>query len=163
MFASFTAQRYTKFNDLYQLGINYKDVFLEPLASNVKSWIVSKKFNMTEFRELLGTDSIAKHIKPEYCDSTTAEMAYILNYVDKTRFTGDWTPDADTDVKLYHSLNDDIVAPENSQMMFEWLVSNNSATSSSLILLPSWRQTSWLQRCAMAIREDCSCIPCSRA
>lgn len=34
-----------------------------------------------------------------------------------------WTPDADSEIKLYHSLNDDIVAPENSQMMYQWLVS----------------------------------------
>ena len=111
------------FNDLYGLGINYKNVFREPLASNVKSWIVSKKFNMTEFKDLLGTDSIAKYIQPAYCDSTTAEMTYILGYVDKMRFTDDWTPDAETDVKLYHSLKDDIVAPENSLRMYEWLVS----------------------------------------
>ena len=111
------------FNDLYDLGINYKEVFLEPLASNVRSWIVSKKFNMGEFKELLGTDSIARYIQPAYCDSTSAEMAYVLNYVDRMRFTDDWMPDADTDVKLYHSLNDDIVAPENSQRMYQWLVS----------------------------------------
>ena len=111
------------FNELYKLGINYKDAFLEPLASNVKSWIVSKKFSTSEFSELLGTDSLAKYIKPVYCDSTSAEMAYVLGYVDQMLFTGDWTPDVDTDVKLYHSLNDDIVAPENSEMMYEWLVS----------------------------------------
>jgi hypothetical protein len=109
-------------NDLYHLGINDKDVFLEPLASNVKSWIVSKKFSLSEFTDLLGTDSIANYIKPAYCDSTSAEMQYVLSYVDRMRFTGDWTPDADTDVKLYHSLNDDIVAPENSKRMYQWLV-----------------------------------------
>lgn len=111
------------FNELYQLGINYKDVFLEPLTSNVKSWIMSKKFSMQEFLDLLGTDSIANYIQPAYCDSTTAEMAYILGYVDKMRITDDWTPDADTEVKLYHSLNDDIVAPENSETMYQWLES----------------------------------------
>ena len=88
----------------------------------MKSWIISKKFNLNEFTQLLGTDSIAKFMKPIYCDSTTAEMQRVLSYVDKMRFIDDWTQDADTDVKLYHSLNDDIVAPENSQMMYQWLV-----------------------------------------
>ena len=110
-------------NNLYQLGIKDKEAFLEPLASNVKSWIVSKKFSLTEFTQLLGTDSVAKFMKPAYCDSTTAQMQYVLRYVDKMRFTDDWTPDAETEVKLYHSLKDDIVAPENSQRMYEWLVS----------------------------------------
>lgn len=108
-------------NELYQLGIKDKDAFLEPLASNVKSWIVSKKFSLSEFTGLLGTDSIAKFMQPIYCDSTTAEMQRVLSYVDQMQFTGDWTPDADTDVKLYHSLNDDIVAAENSQMLYQWL------------------------------------------
>ena len=110
-------------NELYQLGIKDKDAFLEPLASNMKSWIISKKFSLSEFTELLGTDSIAKFMKPQYCDSTTAEMQRVLSYVDKMRFFDNWTPDADTDVKLYHSLKDDIVAPENSKRMYEWLVS----------------------------------------
>lgn len=110
-------------NDLYDLGIKDKEAFLEPLASNMKSWIISKKFSLTEFRELLGTDSIAKFMQPAYCDSTTAQMQRVLNYVDRMRFTDDWTPDPDSDIKLYHSLNDDIVAPENSTQMYQWLVS----------------------------------------
>lgn len=110
-------------NELYQLGIKDKEAFLEPLASNMKSWIISKKFSLSEFTELLGTDSIAKFMQPIYCDSTTTEMQRILSYVDKMRFVDDWTPDVDTDVKLYHSLNDDIVAPANSQMMYQWMVS----------------------------------------
>jgi len=109
------------FNELYKLGINYKDVFFEPLASNVKSWIISKKFSSKELTELMGTDSVAKFIRPAYCDSTSAQMTYMLNYVDRMRFTDDWTPDADSDIKLYHSLNDDIVAPENSRNMYNWL------------------------------------------
>ena len=58
-----------------------------------------------------------------YCDSTSAEMKRVLSYADKARFTDDWTPDADTEVKLYHSLNGDLVAPANSRMMHQWLVS----------------------------------------
>jgi len=109
-------------NDLFQLGIKDKEVFLEPLASNVKSWIISKKFSMEEFKLLLGTDSIAKYIQPAYCDSTTSQMQRVLSYVDRMRFTDGWTPDSDSDIKLYHSLNDDLVAPENSKQMHQWLL-----------------------------------------
>lgn len=35
-------------NELYQLGIKDKEAFLEPLASNMKSWIISKKFSLSE-------------------------------------------------------------------------------------------------------------------
>ena len=110
-------------NELYELGIKDKEAFLEPLASNMKSWIISKKFSLSEFTQLLGTDSIDKFMQPAYCDSTTTEMQRVLSYVDRMRFTDDWTPDPDTEVKLYHSLKDDIVAPENSKWMYQWLVS----------------------------------------
>ena len=110
-------------NEVYKLGISDKEAFLEPLASNVKSWVVSKKFSLKEFTELLGTDSVAKFMTPAYCDSTTAEMQRVLSYVDKMRFTDDWTPDADSEVKLYHSLKDDIVSPENTVQMYQWLES----------------------------------------
>ena len=108
-------------NDLFQLGIKDKEAFLEPLASNMKSWIISKKFSLSEFTGLLGTDSIARFMQPAYCDSITEEMQNVLSYVDRLRFTDNWTPDPDTDIKLYHSLNDDIVAPENSEQMYQWL------------------------------------------
>ena len=110
-------------NELYELGIKDKEAFLEPLASNMKSWIISKKFSLSEFTQLLGTDSIDKFMQPAYCDSTTTEMQRVLSYVDRMRFTDDWTPDPDSEVKLYHSLKDDIVAPENSKWMYQWLVS----------------------------------------
>ena len=110
-------------NEVYKLGISDKEAFLEPLASNVKSWVVSKKFSLKEFTELLGTDSVAKFMTPAYCDSTTSEMQRVLSYVDKMRFTDDWTPDADSEVKLYHSLKDDIVSPENTVQMYQWLES----------------------------------------
>ena len=113
----------TTLNELYQLGIKDKEAFLEPLASNMKSWIISKKFSLSEFTQLLGIDSIDKFMQPAYCDSTTAQMQRVLSYVDQMRFTDDWTPDTDTEVKLYHSLKDDIVAPENSKWMYQWLVS----------------------------------------
>ena len=109
-------------NELYELGIKDKEAFLEPLASNIKSWIISKKFSLTEFRDLLGTDSVARFMQPAYCDSTTTEMQRVLSYVDRMRFIDDWTPDSDTEVKLYHSLHDDIVAPENSRQMYQWLL-----------------------------------------
>ena len=35
-------------NELYQLGIKDKEAFLEPLASNMKSWVISKKFSLSE-------------------------------------------------------------------------------------------------------------------
>ena len=111
-------------NELMHMGLDYTTVFKAPLASNVKSWIISKKFNTDELKDLFGSDSVKYYMQPAYLDSTNVDMQVVLQEVDKHRLTTGWVPDADTDIKLFHSMNDDIVAPENSQQMYNFFVAN---------------------------------------
>lgn len=112
------------FNELEHMNLDYKQVFKEPLASNVKSWIISKKFNTDELTELFGSDSLKYYMQPEYMDSTSAKMGVVLKEVDKQRLTTGWVPDADTDIRLYHSVKDDIVGVENSVEMYKFFEQN---------------------------------------
>ena len=50
---SIFAQNFVRRNEKKIIYINCE--FLKPLASNIKSWIVSKKFSLQEFTDLLGT------------------------------------------------------------------------------------------------------------
>ena len=111
-------------NELMHMGLDYTTVFKAPLASNVKSWIISKKFNTDELHELFGSDSVKYYMQPAYLDSTNVDMQVVLQEVDKQRLTTGWVPDADTDIKIFHSMNDDIVAPENSIEMYNFFVNN---------------------------------------
>jgi hypothetical protein len=118
-------------NELRHMGLDYKTVFKEPLAHNVKSWIISKKFDTDELKELFGSDSIKYYMQPAYLDSTNAEMSVVLREVDKQRLTTGWVPDADTDIKFFHSMKDDIVAPENTLDMYKLFV-NSGVTNAVL-------------------------------
>ena len=118
-------------NELMHMGLNYADVFKNPLASNVKSWIISKKFDTDELKALFGTDSIKYFMQPAYIDSTNTAIGAVLNEVDKHRLTTGWVPDADTDIKIFHSMNDDIVAPENSLHLYNFF-RNSGATKAVL-------------------------------
>jgi hypothetical protein len=118
-------------NELMHMGLDYSKVFKTPLAQNVKGWIISKKFNTDELQELFGTDSLKYFMQPTYMDATHPDMTMILKEVDKHCLTTGWTPDADTNIKLFHSLNDDIVAPENSVEMHHFLI-NNGVTNAVL-------------------------------
>ena len=118
-------------NELQHLGLNYASVFKAPLDLNVKSWIISKKFNTDELTALFGSDSIKYFMQPAYLDSTTAEIGAVLQEVDKHRLTTGWVPDADTDIKIFHSMDDDIVAPENSIELYNFFI-NNGATKAVL-------------------------------
>lgn len=113
-------------NELMQLGLKYTDIFKDPLAQNVKSWFVSKKFNTDELRDLFGTNSLKDFIQPAYMDTTSEQTVVLLKEVDKQRLTTGWKPDADTELNIYHSLNDDIVAPENSIEMYNFFISNGA-------------------------------------
>ena len=111
-------------NELEHMNLDYKKVFKEPLASNVKSWVISKKFSTDELTGLFGSDSLKFYMQPAYMDSTSAEMSVVLKEVDKQRLTTGWVPDADTDIRLYHSVKDDIVGVENSLDMYKFFEQN---------------------------------------
>ena len=111
-------------NELEHMNLDYKKVFKEPLASNVKSWVISKKFSTDELTGLFGSDSLKYYMQPAYMDSTSAEMSVVLKEVDKQRLTTGWVPDADTDIRLYHSVKDDIVGVENSLDMYKFFEQN---------------------------------------
>ena len=111
-------------NELMHMGLDYQQVFLSPLADNVKGWFLSKRFDTDEIGALIGSDSIKHFIQPVYMDTTSAEMEAVLQEVDKQRLTSGWVPDTDTHIRLYHSMNDDIVAPENTLEMYQFFVDN---------------------------------------
>ena len=58
-------------------------------------------------------------------------MSVVLREVDKQRLTTGWVPDSDTHIRLYHSMKDDIVAPENSVDMYR-LFEQNGVTNAVL-------------------------------
>ncbi len=111
-------------NELFHLNLDYKNLFLSPLDTNWKMWFLSKKFDLTEASQLIAQDSIQQYIQPVYCDSTSAEVRSILNYADLLNVTNGWTPDSDTQLKMYHSQNDDVVPFENSRNLYRFFQQN---------------------------------------
>ena len=109
-------------NELEHLGLNYKNVFKEPLATNVKNWILSKRFDTDEMSPLIGSDSLKNFMQPAYMDSTSAEVQFVLQHVQKQDITQNWTPNPDTEVLLVHSPNDDIVPAENTVTMHHFFL-----------------------------------------
>ena len=143
-------------NELEHLGLNYKNVFKEPLATNVKNWILSKRFDTDEMSPLIGSDSLKNFIQPAYMDSTSAEVQYVLQHVQKQDITQSWTPDPDTEVLLVHSLNDDIVPAENTVAMHHFFldsgVTNARIDTTSLTGTHTESGTSFLLTLLMEIQ-----------
>ena len=111
-------------NELFHIGLDYKDLFLPPLDANWKVWFLSKKFDLTEASQLIAQDSIQQYIQPVYCDSTSSEVRSMLTYADRLKVTNGWTPDPGTQLKMYHSQNDDVVPFENSRELYRFFLQN---------------------------------------
>lgn len=107
-------------NELEGLGVSYRDMFKGSLASNIRNWIFSKRFDTDELSSFIGNDSLSYFMQPAFMDSTTAEVQRVLAEVGKQLLTTGWEPDADTDLKMYHSLRDDIVSPSNTLEMYRF-------------------------------------------
>ena len=111
-------------NELFHIGLDYKNLFLPPLDTNWKMWFLSKKFDLTEASQLIAQDSIHQYIQPVYCDSTSAEVRSMLNYADRLNVMSGWTPEASTQLKIYHSQNDDVVPFANSRNLYRFFQQN---------------------------------------
>jgi hypothetical protein len=107
-------------NELLQVGLDYKDIFKGKLADCYKMWFLSKKFNTEEASALIEADSIKYYLQTAYCDSTTQEAKKILHIADSLDFTKGWTPDKDTNLKIYHSKNDEVVPFENGRELYQF-------------------------------------------
>jgi len=107
-------------NELFGLGLAYDQVFKSPLSSHWKTWFVSKRFTMDEASALLGSDSLHVFIQPQYLDTTSAETKQVMAYTDRLNIMQGWTPDEDTNLKIYHSLKDDVVPFGNSRELFRF-------------------------------------------
>ncbi|MBQ3681289.1 MAG: prolyl oligopeptidase family serine peptidase, partial [Paludibacteraceae bacterium] len=109
-------------NELLGLGLKYSDIFQKPLASHWKGWFLSKKFSSDEISDLIGTNEIASIMKPAYLDVNSEETQTLLNAVKIHDLTSGWTPDADTDILIMHSQNDDVVPYANSEKLYQFFV-----------------------------------------
>lgn len=115
-------------NELFHIGLDYKNLFLPPLSTNWKMWFLSKKYNTEEASQLIGQDSIHQYIQPAYCDSTSAETRSFMTYADRLNITNGWTPEPDTKLKIYHSINDDVVPFENSRNLYRFFQQNGCSS-----------------------------------
>lgn len=107
-------------NELLGLGLDYKNVFQPVISNHWRSWFVSKKFNTDEINELVGVNDLASIMKPAYLDPASEEVKSLINVTKTFDLTSGWTPDADTDLLIIHSQNDDVVPYANSDKLYQF-------------------------------------------
>lgn len=96
-------------NENGHLGLQYENIFKEPLLSHIDDWVLSKEYNSNRIASLLGTDKLSGIVLPSIVGQTGPEAAALMSYYASNDLTSGWVPAQGSRIFLYHSTQDDTV------------------------------------------------------
>lgn len=116
------------YNETYQLGLDYKDIFMPPLCDHIQDWILSKRYNSDGINELIGPATTVDQILTPAARDWTTGIGKLM--YDKFRenslcsVTTRWKPNPDTQYYIMHSEGDSYMDWHVSQQMGLFLLAN---------------------------------------
>ncbi|MBQ2210966.1 MAG: hypothetical protein II404_13565 [Prevotella sp.] len=116
-------------NENYHMGLNYKEVFQDPIASHIDDWILSKDYTEAELRKMIGSDSLKHFLQPAYMDMESEPAKALLKKLKEISLTTDWNPDVTQHYYIEHSRHDDYVPIQSSRTIFSWMREKGFTTS----------------------------------
>lgn len=108
-------------NENYHMGLNYKEVFQDPIASHIDDWILSKAYSEGELRKMIGSDSLKHFLQPAYMDMESEPAKALLKKLKEISLTTGWEPDVTQHYYIEHSRHDDYVPIQSSRVIFPWM------------------------------------------
>jgi len=101
-----------------RLQLDYTRVFQEPLLSNYKEWVVSKKYTLGQINAKIGNREFDSFIHPDiYLAERNNEFNKLYDSLEKNRLTSGWTPTFP--LVLFHGRKDKTVPLDNSQKAYD--------------------------------------------
>ena len=115
------------FNETYNLGLDYKDIFLPPLCDHIQDWILSKQYITDEINERIGRDKkVSEILTPAARDWTKGIGKTMYDKFAEVSLCGQsttWQPDTATTYYVMHSVNDLYMDWHVSEQMANYLKS----------------------------------------
>jgi hypothetical protein len=104
------------YKETYNMDFEYSDVFVEPLASNIQKWILSKDYGTWDINKLIaGSEELAKDcpvgkiLTPAALDANSAIGQKLAKKFRENSLCGEgqtWQPSTKTDYYIMHSEGD---------------------------------------------------------
>ena len=116
-------------NENYHMGLDYKDMFQEPLASHINEWILSKNYNEAAVRKLIGNDTLKNYLQPAYVNLESDAAKALRQKLQAITLTNGWEPDPEQHYFIEHSRHDDYVPIQSSRSIFSWMRDKGFTTS----------------------------------
>lgn len=108
-------------NENYHLGIDYKDMFKEPVASKALEYFKAKDKSVVAEVGVMAMDSIHEVLTPEFMD-INSEMAQKLRAkLKEISLTEDWEPDITKRYYIEHSRHDNYVPIQSVRSIIPWM------------------------------------------
>lgn len=126
------------------LGIQYSELFKEPLLSNVGEWYLSKKYSILELNELIGTQNPADVFTEALTSLSGPVYDKIADAGHRNSLLTGWAPSNGEKLYIYHSKDDEFVSYKNFLLLKEMLDSNPGNYSVKYTSATGGHQECWL-------------------
>ena len=110
-------------NENCHLGIDYHDLFQEPLASHVQEIIETKNKSVLSEIGVSKLDSLHQLLKPDYMDLYSDAAKKLLAKLAEIKITNGWTPDTTQNYYIEHSRHDNYVPIKCGRAIIPWMQS----------------------------------------
>lgn len=109
------------YNEYFNLGIPYSEIFLEPVLSNIDEWILSKKYTSSEIDFMIGYGQLADFATPTILNLESDLSKHFFEVLDKDNLCKGWAPRKDEKIILVHHEKDMTVPAANTVNMANFL------------------------------------------
>ena len=108
-------------NENYHLGINYSDLFKEPVASNAKEYVVKKDKSVLTQNSDVSIDSLHQLLQPAYMNLNSDQAKALSAKLSELKIANGWEPDPTQNYFIEHSRHDNYVPIQSSRAMITWM------------------------------------------
>ena len=112
------------YNETYNLGLAYEDIFLPPLCDNIQEWILDKRYNTDGIIDLIGPNKKVDEILTPAARNWNEGIGKIMyeKFRENSLFDGTtWEPNHDTQFFIMHSEGDTYMNWHVSEKMADFL------------------------------------------
>ena len=102
-------------NENYHLGINYSDLFKEPVASNAKEYVVKKDKSVLTQNSDVSIDSLHQLLQPAYMNLNSDQAKALSAKLSELKIASGWEPDPTQNYFIEHSRHDNYVPIQSSR------------------------------------------------
>jgi len=113
------------YNETYKMGIDYKEIFKEPLCDHIQDWILDKKYYTSDINNFIGREKKVNEIlTPAACDWTKGVGKVMYDKFKENSLcdpSSTWQPSKTTQFYVMHSTKDSYMDWHVSEKMAKFL------------------------------------------